>query len=284
MAYNTLAEIPGTDRNGEIVMVGAHLDSWHGGTGATDNAAGCAVVMEAVRILQALGVKPKRTIRVALWTGEEQGLFGSRAYVAEHFGSWSGPEDPERRKWLSAVELEGRGQAHHPSRSTGSSPPTSTWTTAPARSAASTPRRTPRCGRSSRPGSRPFHDLGADTVTLRRTGGTDHVPFDGRGPARLPVHPGRAGLHDAHPPFEPGRLRPPAEGGPDAGLGGDGLVPLSRGHAAGAAAAEVHAEGGTHSSAAIASNSVCASARSDLRRSRIIRRKCSSPLPTGRIR
>jgi len=85
-AYNTIAEIPGTDRNGEIVMVGAHLDSWHSGTGATDNAAGCAVVMEAVRILQALGVKPKRTIRIALWTGEEQGLYGSYAYVTEHFG------------------------------------------------------------------------------------------------------------------------------------------------------------------------------------------------------
>jgi len=85
--YNTIAEIPGTDLKDEIVMLGAHMDSWHSGTGATDNAAGCAVVMEAVRIIQALGLKPRRTIRVALWTGEEEGLLGSRAYVAEHFGT-----------------------------------------------------------------------------------------------------------------------------------------------------------------------------------------------------
>src|SRR6185295_10833115 len=85
--YNTIAEIPGTDLKDEIVMLGAHMDSWHSGTGATDNAAGCAVVMEAMRIIQTLGLKPRRTIRIALWTGEEQGLLGSRAYVAEHFGT-----------------------------------------------------------------------------------------------------------------------------------------------------------------------------------------------------
>ncbi len=84
--YNTIAEIPGTDKADEIVMLGGHLDSWHSGTGATDNAAGCAVMMEAVRILQAAGLKPRRTIRIALWTGEEQGLLGSRAYVRQHFG------------------------------------------------------------------------------------------------------------------------------------------------------------------------------------------------------
>lgn len=85
-AYNTIAEIPGTDKADEVVMLGGHLDSWHGGTGATDNAAGCAVMMEAVRILQATGLKPRRTIRIALWSGEEQGLLGSRAYVRKHFG------------------------------------------------------------------------------------------------------------------------------------------------------------------------------------------------------
>src|SRR4030095_11631915 len=86
--YNTVAEIPGTDPNlkDEIVMLGGHMDSWHAGTGATDNGAGVAVAMEAVRILQALNLKPRRTIRIALWTGEEQGLLGSKAYVAEHFG------------------------------------------------------------------------------------------------------------------------------------------------------------------------------------------------------
>ncbi len=176
MAYNTVAEIPGTDRDGEIVMVGAHLDSWHGATGATDNAAGCAVVMEAVRILQALGVKPKRTIRIALWTGEEQGLYGSTAYVTEHFGSWSGPEDPERRKWISVQNWKGEGKLSlrpghgklsayfnldngsgkirgiYAEESAAVRPIFEAWLA-------------------------PFHDLGADTVTLRRTGGTDHESF-----------------------------------------------------------------------------------------------------------
>ncbi|MFL6200880.1 MAG: M20/M25/M40 family metallo-hydrolase [Thermoanaerobaculia bacterium] len=176
MAYNTVAEIPGTDRKGEIVMVGAHLDSWHGGTGATDNAAGCAVVMEAVRILQSLGVKPKRTVRIALWTGEEQGLLGSAAYVAEHFGSWSGPEDPERRKWLDSGNWRGEGKLSfkpayeklssyfnvdngggkirgiYAEESAAVRPIFESWLA-------------------------PFHDLGADTVTLRRTGGTDHESF-----------------------------------------------------------------------------------------------------------
>jgi carboxypeptidase Q len=176
MAYNTVAEISGTDRNGEIVMAGAHLDSWHTGTGATDDAAGCAVVMEAVRILQALGVKPKRTIRIALWTGEEQGLFGSAAYVAEHFGSWSGPEDPERRKWLTSLNWKDEGKLSlRPGYGKLSSyfnmdagggkirgiyaeenaelrPVFDAWLA-------------------------PLHDLGAGTVTLRREPGSDHESF-----------------------------------------------------------------------------------------------------------
>ena len=86
MCYNTVAEIPGSDLKDEVVMLGGHLDSWHGGTGATDNAAGVAAAMEAVRIIKALNLKPRRTIRIALWSGEEQGLRGSRAYVAQHFG------------------------------------------------------------------------------------------------------------------------------------------------------------------------------------------------------
>ena len=85
MSHNVVAEIPGTDLKDEVVMLGAHFDSWHSGTGATDNAAGSAVMMEAVRILQTLGLKPRRTIRIGLWSGEEEGLLGSRAYVAEHF-------------------------------------------------------------------------------------------------------------------------------------------------------------------------------------------------------
>lgn len=91
-AYNTVAEIVGTEKPDEVVMLGGHLDSWHSATGATDNGTGCALMMEAARILQALGVKPKRTIRVALWSGEEQGLLGSQAYVAKHFGTAEAPK------------------------------------------------------------------------------------------------------------------------------------------------------------------------------------------------
>jgi hypothetical protein len=87
-SYNVIAEIPGTDKADEVVMLGGHLDSWHAATGATDNAIGCSVMMEAVRILTAVGAKPRRTIRVALWSGEEQGLLGSAAYVRQHFGTF----------------------------------------------------------------------------------------------------------------------------------------------------------------------------------------------------
>lgn len=92
ISYNAIAEIPGTDKKDEVVMLGGHLDSWHAATGATDNAIGCAVMMEAARILNALGVKPRRTIRIALWSGEEQGLLGSKAYVKDHFGSFEEPK------------------------------------------------------------------------------------------------------------------------------------------------------------------------------------------------
>ena len=90
---NVIAELPGTDLADEIVMLGAHLDSWHGGTGATDNAAGVAAAMEALRLLKLAGVNPRRTIRLALWTGEEQGLLGSRAYTAAHLGHRGEPRD-----------------------------------------------------------------------------------------------------------------------------------------------------------------------------------------------
>jgi hypothetical protein len=90
-SYNTIGEITGTDKKDEVIMLGGHLDSWHAATGATDNAVGCAIMMEAARILKTLGVKPRRTIRVALWSGEEQGLLGSQAYVKKHFGSFESP-------------------------------------------------------------------------------------------------------------------------------------------------------------------------------------------------
>jgi carboxypeptidase Q len=91
-SYNAIAEIPGTDKKDEVVMLGGHLDSWHSATGATDNAIGCAVMMEAARLLKAAGVQPRRTIRVALWSGEEEGLLGSLAYVRQHFGTAEAPK------------------------------------------------------------------------------------------------------------------------------------------------------------------------------------------------
>jgi hypothetical protein len=91
-SYNTIGEILGTDKADEVIMLGGHLDSWHAATGATDNAIGCSIMMEAARILHTLGLKPRRTIRVALWSGEEQGLLGSQAYVKEHFGSFENPK------------------------------------------------------------------------------------------------------------------------------------------------------------------------------------------------
>jgi hypothetical protein len=97
-SYNTIGEIFGSDKKDEVIMLGGHLDSWHAATGATDNAIGCAIMMEAARILKAIGVKPRRTIRVALWSGEEEGLLGSQAYVKEHFGSFENPK-PEFEKF-----------------------------------------------------------------------------------------------------------------------------------------------------------------------------------------
>ncbi len=110
-SYNVIAEIPGT--TDEVVMLGGHLDSWHAATGATDNAIGCAVVMEAARILKAVGVKPRRTIRVALWSGEEQGLRGSRAYVNDHFGSSEKPK-PAFGRFGGYVNIDyGTGRARY---------------------------------------------------------------------------------------------------------------------------------------------------------------------------
>jgi carboxypeptidase Q len=104
-AYNTISEIPGTDKKDEIVMLGGHLDSWHAATGATDNAIGCTVMMEAARILKAIGVKPRRTIRVALWSGEEQGLLGSKAYVEQHFGTFESPK-PEYSTLVAYMNVD----------------------------------------------------------------------------------------------------------------------------------------------------------------------------------
>ncbi len=103
--YNAVAEIPGTDLADEVIIIGGHLDSWHASTGATDNGTGTSTMMEAARILMAIGAQPRRTIRVALWTGEEQGLLGSAAYVAEHYGSFEDPK-PDFAKFAGYFNID----------------------------------------------------------------------------------------------------------------------------------------------------------------------------------
>jgi len=166
---NIIAELPGGELKDQIVMIGAHFDSWHGGTGATDNGTGSAVCMEAMRILKTLNLKPRRTIRVGLWGGEEEGLLGSAAYVKQHFGERAESADgrpagqnftinfkPEAEKFdvyfnndngsgkVRGVYMQGNEAVRSIFRS---------WLT-------------------------PFKDLGASTLTLQNTGGTDHLSFD----------------------------------------------------------------------------------------------------------
>jgi Zn-dependent M28 family amino/carboxypeptidase len=177
--YDTIAEIPGGDKKDEIVMLGAHLDSWWTGTGATDNGAGTVVMMEAVRILKALGIKPRRTIRIGLWTGEEQGLLGSQWYVAQHFGSRPPSKDPERqgdptvnRRDAGPVTIKpeqakvsvyfnvdngsGKIRGVFMQENAAVAPIFESW-------------------------MKPFHDLGMETLAMRNTGGTDHLSFDAVG-------------------------------------------------------------------------------------------------------
>ena len=190
MGYNTIAEIPGTDLKDEVVMLGGHMDSWHSGTGATDNAAGCAVAMEAVRIIQALGLKPRRTIRIALWSGEEQGLLGSRAYVAQHFGSMQNPA-------TSAVPATGNSNAMGGGNGNGGAAPAGPTLIRKADyeklsayynldNGTGKIRGVYLQGNEAvRPLFRqwlaPFRDLGATTLTIANTGGTDHLAFDAIG-------------------------------------------------------------------------------------------------------
>jgi hypothetical protein len=180
MAYNTIAEIPGTDLKDEIVMIGGHMDSWHAGTGATDNGAGVATAMEVVRILQALKLQPRRTIRVALWSGEEQGLFGSRNYVIQHFGSLGdgsvealrvlggggqqGPPPklntkPDYEKLSAYFNLDngtGRIRGVYLQGNEAVRPLFRQWLA-------------------------PFREMGASTLSISNTGGTDHLSFDAIG-------------------------------------------------------------------------------------------------------
>jgi carboxypeptidase Q len=160
-SYNAIAEIPGTDKKDEIVMAGGHLDSWHSATGATDNAIGCAIMMEAARILKALNVQPRRTIRIALWSGEEQGLLGSIAYVKQHFGSAEAP-GPEFAKFNGYLNIDtGTGRLRGAS------------VFGPPETAAIL-----------RDILAPFKDLkvgGALATTSRATGGTDSTSFNNAG-------------------------------------------------------------------------------------------------------
>jgi hypothetical protein len=180
-AFNTIAEIPGTDPNlkDQAVMLGGHLDSWAAGTGATDNGAGVIVAMEAVRILKALDVKPRRTIRIALWTGEEQGLFGSMGYVSQHFGSAPLSTAPDQadlpaylRRIAGPLELKpeqklisgyfnvdngsGKIRGIYTQGNAAIAPIFAQWMA-------------------------PLKDLGVTTITERNTGGTDHLSFDAVG-------------------------------------------------------------------------------------------------------
>jgi len=171
-SFNIIAEIPGTDLKDEIVMIGGHFDTWHAGTGATDNGSGVSVCMEAIRILKTLGLQPRRTIRIGLWGGEEEGLLGSRAYVKQHYaerqgdlnymmggGNGSLTTKPEFEKFdvyfnndngggkVRGVHMQGNEAVRSIFRS---------WLTV-------------------------YGDPSAQTLTIANTGGTDHLSFDGVG-------------------------------------------------------------------------------------------------------
>jgi carboxypeptidase Q len=159
-SYNVTGEIPGGAKKDEVVMIGAHFDSWHAGTGATDNAAGSATMIEVMRVLKALNLKLDRTVRIGLWSGEEQGLFGSKAYVKEHFG------DPETMKLTEAharfsgyFNLDngsGKIRGVYLQGNDAMRPVFEQWLA-------------------------PFRDQGVTTVSIRNTGGTDHLSFDAVG-------------------------------------------------------------------------------------------------------
>ena len=156
-SFNIIAEIQGTDKADEIVMLGAHFDSWHSGTGATDNAAGSAATMEAVRILKATGLTMRRTVRLALWTGEEQGLLGSRAYVKDHFADRETMAlEPAHGKLSSYFNVDhgtGAIRGVYLQGNEAVAPIFEAW-------------------------MKPFGNLGMTTMSIRSTGSTDHQSFD----------------------------------------------------------------------------------------------------------
>ena len=160
MSFNVVGELPGTDKADEVVMLGAHFDSWHGGTGATDNAAGSAVMMEAMRILKQSGLRLRRTVRIGLWGGEEQGLLGSRAYVTEHFANRADMVlKPEHAKFSSYYNVDngtGAIRGVYLQGNEAVAPIFEAW-------------------------MKPFNNLGMTTLTIRDTGGTDHQSYDAVG-------------------------------------------------------------------------------------------------------
>lgn len=168
-SFNIIGEIPGSDKAkaDEVVMLGGHFDSWQAGTGATDNGAGSVVMLEAMRILKTTGLKMRRTVRIGLWTGEEQGLLGSRAYVKQHFGDREA-EDPATHLIKITPEHAKLDAYYNVDNGTGKirgvylqgnemvAPIFNAWMV-------------------------PFHDLGMTTLTIRNTGGTDHLSYDAVG-------------------------------------------------------------------------------------------------------
>ena len=156
-SVNVIGEISGTRKRDEVVMIGAHLDSWHGGTGATDNAAGSAVMIEVMRILKELKLPLDRTVRIALWSGEEQGLLGSRAYVKEHFADRADmkvkPEHAKLSGYFNVDNGSGKIRGVYLQGNDAMRPVFEAWL-------------------------KPFADMGATTVSVRDTGGTDHQSFD----------------------------------------------------------------------------------------------------------
>lgn len=159
-SFNIIGEIPGTDKPSEVVMIGAHFDSWHAGTGATDNGAGSGVMLEAMRILKAAGLKMRRTVRIGLWTGEEEGLLGSKAYVKQHFGDPETmqlkPEQAQLDAYYNVDNGTGRIRGVYLQGNEAVAPIFEQWMV-------------------------PFHNLGMTTLTIRNTGGTDHLSFDAVG-------------------------------------------------------------------------------------------------------
>ena len=168
-SFNIIGEIPGSDKSkaDEVVMLGGHFDSWQSGTGATDNGAGSAVMLEAIRILKITGAKMRRTVRIGLWTGEEQGLLGSRAYIKQHFGDREA-EDPATHLIKTLPEHAKLDAYYNIDNGTGKirgvylqgnemvAPIFNAWMV-------------------------PFHDLGMSTLSIRNTGGTDHLSYDAVG-------------------------------------------------------------------------------------------------------